>query len=192
MIREIACDIKELVLSSGYVNTHFEYCELVKNGEVTYPGFYTGGGNYDNVFNNDVNGNSYLRKNGNVSFTSVSGADNIKLTACSDVNFVKMNIPFRLVMTVPKTNLSDDAFSDELLVMEMMSLLSGSVTPNMEGVRSIDYVTTSYDTDALSIWSSEVKGMEYQMLFGYAYVAINFTCAVVVNPTCLNLSCDVY
>lgn len=192
MIRDIACDVKEIVLSSGYINTHWEYCELIKNGEVTYPGFYIGGGNYQNVFNQDVNGNSYLRKNGKVSYGAVTGADNIKLSACSDVNFVKMNIPFRLVMTVPKTNLADDAFSDELLAMEMIALLSGAVTPNIEGVRSIEYNVTDYDTDALTIWKAEVQGSDYQMLFGYAYIAINFTCSIVVNPACIINSCDGY
>src|SRR5688572_162344 len=119
MISEIACDIRDLVLSTGYVNTYFEYCEMIKNGDVTYPAQYDGGGNYVQVFNNDVNGNGYLRKNGNISFGQIS-TGNIKAFACGGNPFVKMTIPFRLVLVVPKSKLSDNAFSDDLLCQNMI------------------------------------------------------------------------
>jgi hypothetical protein len=94
-------------------------------------------------------------------------------------------------MTVPKSNLSDDAFSDDLLVQEIIALLSAA-TPTNEGVRSIDYNVTNYDTDSLSIWKAEVSGMDYQMNFRFSYIAIDFTASVVVNPECLIRSCDAY
>jgi len=192
MIREICCDIKELILSSGYVNTHFEYCELIKNGDVTYPAQYVTGGNYEQVFNNDVNGNSYVRKNGKVSFAAVSGSDNVKVVACGGVQFVKMIYPLRLVMTVPKSKLSDDAFSDDLLAMEIITLLSANTTTTLAGVRSLEYNVTDFDIDALSIWNSEVKNSDYQMNFDFSYIAINFNAELVINPACLTSTCDAY
>lgn len=190
MIAEIACDIRSLVESTGYVNTYFEYCELIKNGDVTYPAQYDGAGNYVQVFNNDVNGNGYLRKNGNISFGAVSS--NVKAFACGGNPFVKMTIPFRLVLVVPKSKLGDNAFSDDLLCQNIINLLSSDVTTSIYGVRALEYSVTSYDSDSLSVWSAEVKGMNYQMNFKFSYVAINFNVISEVNPSCLTESCTPY
>lgn len=192
MVEAIACNIREIVLSSGYVNTHFEWCELVREGNVTYPAQYIGGGNYVQVLNNDVNGNSYLRKNGNVSFGKPPGKGALKLTSCSGDTMVQMTIPLRLVMVVPKDKLADDAFSDDLLVQDMTSLIQGSVDLPETGAHSIKYQVTGSDTDSLSIWSQEVKGAEYQMLFKYSYIAINFNAVAVLNPNCLYRTCAYY
>jgi len=192
MIREITCDINSIMMNSGFVNTHFEYCELIKNGDVTYPAQYDSGGNYVQVFNNDVGGNSYLRRNGKASFSSVSGVDNVKFIACGDNPFVKMTLPFRLVMTVPKSALLDDAFSDDLLAMSIINLITADTVVAIDGVRLLQYNVLDYDTDALSIWSAEVKGMDYQMNFAYSFVALNFNAVAIVNPNCLNFSCNAY
>jgi hypothetical protein len=192
MISEIACDIKELVLATGYVNTHFEYCELIKNGEVTYPAQYVGGGNYEQVMNNDTNGNSYLRKNGDVSFSDPTGLAGKKVKACGSSSFVKITIPLRLVMIVLKSKLGDNAFSDDKLALDMNNYLSSAVTTTIFGVQSLSYNVTGHDTDSISIWSQEVKGMEYQMNFNYSYVAINFNVEAIVNPSCLTEDCSPY
>ena len=189
MFEAIACDIREIVLSSGYVNTHFEWCELVRRGDVTYPAQYTNGGNYEQAFNNDVNGNSYLRKNGTVSFAKPPGKNGIKLTSCGGDNLVQMTLPLRLVMVVPKNKLEDNAFSDDLLVQDMTALLQGSVDLPESGAINMKYQVTGSDTDSLSIWSAEVKGVEYQMNFKYSYVAINFNVIAIINPNCLYRSC---
>jgi len=192
MIEAIACNIREIVLSSGYVNTHFEWCELIRDNGVTYPAQYIGGGNYEQVLNNDVGGNSYLRKNGNVSFGKPAGRLNVKTTSCGGDGMVQMTIPLRLVMVVPKSKLEDDAFSDDLLVQDMTSLIQGSVSLPETGAHSIKYQVTGSDTDSLSIWSTEVKGYEYQMLFDYSYIAINFNVVAVLNPNCLYRTCAYY
>lgn len=186
MIEQIACDIKDLVLSSGYIKTHWEYAEMIRNGDVTYPAQYVGGANYEQVFNQDVNGNSYLRGNGQISFSQI---DQDKLTACGGKNFVRMSIPLRLVMIVPKDKLSDSAFSDNVLALDMIGMLSGSLSTTITGVRSIEYSVTGYDTDSLSIWKAEVTGQEYQMNFRYSYIAINFNAVLIVNPSCLTTVC---
>ncbi len=192
MIREIACDIETIVMSSGYVNTHWQWAEWIKNGEVSYYSQYDVGGNYDQIFNNDVGGNSYLRKSGAVGFGNVTGTDNLKFMACGDNPFVKLTLPLRLVMVVPKSKLSDDAFSDDLLALEMIKAISSDVVVQIEGVRSLEYNIVSYDTDSILIWNNETKGIEYQMNFDYSYIAINFNAVAIVNPSCLNLNCNAY
>jgi hypothetical protein len=188
MIQEICCNIADIVKSSGYVNTHFEFCELIKRGDMVYPAQYIGGGNYEPVLNNDVNGNSYLRKNGKTSFGAPPSKQNVKTKSCGGDDMVQMTIPFRLVMVVPKSKLLDNAFSDELLVQEINSLLSNEgFTPT--GASNFEYALTNYDTDSLSIWASEVKGVDYQMSFDYSYIAIDFNAVVVANPACIYQSC---
>jgi len=192
IIQDIACDIKELILSSGYVTTHFEYCELIRNGDRTYPAQYIPGGNYQEVFNNDVNGNSYVRKAGNVSFGEATTKRHKPFQACGGVNWQTMTMPMRLVMVVPREKMTDTAFSDDVLAHEIITLLSGAVIPTIYGVDSLSYDVKSYDIDSLSIWSEEVKGVDYQMNFRYAYIAINFNVVATINPTCLTSPCYAY
>lgn len=189
MIREIACDIKEVIMSTGYVHDHYEYCELIRQDNMVYPGYYIGGGNYEHVLNADIGGISYLRKNGNISFGTVTMP---KFMACGGNPFVKMTIPFKIVMAIDKDKLGDNAFSDDLLAQNIMKVLSQAVTSSIYGVISLDYDVTGYNTDSLSIWSEEVKGIEYQMNFRYSFISINLNAVSILNPTCLTELCSLY
>jgi hypothetical protein len=189
MIQHIACDIKEIVMSTGYVNTHYEYCELITRSGTTFPAQYVGGGNYQQVNNHDVNGNSYLRRNGNASFSKPSGIYSIKTTSCKDSELVEMTIPFRLVMVVPRKNLEDNAFSDDLLAQEVIGQIVAGGNLQIDGVNSVTYNVTGYDIDALKIWADEIKGVEYQMNFNLAYIAININAVSIMNPACLRTVC---
>lgn len=189
MIREIACDIKDIIMATGYVMNHYEYVELVRQDQMTYPGYYIGGGNYEQVLNPDMGGMSYLRKNGNVSFGSVTMP---KFVACGGNPFVKMTMPFRLVMAIDKDKLGDDAFSDDLLAQNIIKVLSQAVSAAIYGVQSLEYEVTGYNTDSLSVWSDEVKGMDYQMNFRYSFISISFNAVSIVNPACLTEICNPY
>jgi hypothetical protein len=87
MIRDIACDISDKVLATGLIKKHFQYCEMIRRGDATFPGQYIGLGNYDQVFTFDLNGMSYLRKTGPVSTTTAP--DMPKMTSCPDDVFVQ-------------------------------------------------------------------------------------------------------
>lgn len=189
MIQAAVCEIAQIVLSSGYVNTHFEYCEIIRVGDVSYPAQYVSGGNYEQVFNNDVNGNSYLRRNGKMRMATAPAPYNKKYRSCGDNPFALITVPFRLVMVVPKDKLADDAFSDDRLATDIIALISGASSINVVGVIDPSYEVEGYDTDSLSIWNEEVKGQQYQMNFQYSYVAINFNLTAIANPACLLSSC---
>jgi len=192
MIPQIACYIKDLMMASGLVNTHFEWTEHKQIGDVTEPMEYMAGSVYDSVLNNDVGGNSYLRKSGKVTFGSPTGTSKIKYKSCGDSGFYAITLPLRLVACIPKSKLSDNAFSDELLGARLAAILSSDVTVSIDGVQSIDFELIDYDTDPISVWNTEVKGAPYQMRFDLSYIAVNFKAVIIANPSCLNFTCDGY
>lgn len=190
MIQQISCDIRDKILSTGYINQHFDYCELVKDGEVTEPMFYVGGNQYQKIFNLDVNGHSYLRKAGKMTVSAAPSKQNVKVYSCGGDDNVLVKFPLRLVATVPKEKLDDNAFSDDHLVHEIIQALSADI--ELTGVEAIDikYKINSSDTDSISVWRGEVNGIEHQINFKYSYVAIDFTAEIIINPTCLINACS--
>lgn len=189
MIKDIACYIEQAVLATGYVSKHFPYAELIRVGESTYPAQYIGKGAYDSLYNIDkTGGNSYLRKNGKSSISQATGV--IKPTPCFDeASVLLLRLPYRLVMTVPKSRLSDDAFSDDLLASEMIAALQGGIDLPELQAQDISLTVTDYDTDSLSIWKDEVSGVEHQMDFNYSYIALNLSVNITINSACLERLC---
>lgn len=190
MIQYIACDIKDKILSLGYINHHFEYCKIIPVGTDTYPAYYVGEGQYANVFDMDVNGHSYLRKAGRVTMPDAPTKQNIKTTSCGGDDFITVKIPLRLVLTVPKSKLGDDAFSDDYLIDEVVQMLSADIDIPDVNAREINYVITSTDTDSISVWRAEVTGVKHQMNFNYSYVAVDFNAEITINPACLIDACS--
>lgn len=189
MIQYIACDIKEKVLSTGYISTHFEYAEMKTVGEDRFPAQYIGAGNYESVFDKDVNGHSYLRKTGSVSMGNAPSKNNIKMTSCGDATNMLVRFPLRLVLTVPKEKTGDDAFSDDALAMEVISMLSADIDiPEIQAI-DIDYTLNGYNTDSVAVWNSEVSGPRHQMNFNLSYISVDFTAEITINPACLIDAC---
>lgn len=190
MIQAVACDIGTRVMATGYINRHYEYAEMIRVGEDVYPAQYTSAGQYDDIFRIDVNGHSYLRKNGKITFGLPERGDNIKLTSCGGDDFITLRLPLRLVLTVPKLKLSDDAFSDERLASEIMRAISGTVELSGVDAREIKYTITDYDTDSLSVWNAEVQGPKHQMNFNYSYIAVGLSVDITINPACMDTLCS--
>lgn len=124
ILEDVLCTLKERVLDSGFVSEFYEYCEIIQRGGATYPGYYTGLGQYDPVYDFDMNGAGYVRKRSEVSIEYNNELNS--LTACSDVNqIVDMSYPLRAVFGVPRKLLGDDAYSDDRLFSEMAVIFSG-------------------------------------------------------------------
>lgn len=185
ILEEVLCTLRDRLMETGYFNVFYEYCEQVQRADVTQPMYYLKGGQYKPVMDFDVNGAGYIRKNGKVSIrfnTSIP-----QVTSCADDALIDMSYPMRIVMGVPRTKLQDSAYSDDILFGEIMSVLGGSFSATNVSDTSISI--SDYDTDSLSIWPQEVKGMEYQMNFKLTYLAINFNIQFTLNQSCMVQAC---
>lgn len=187
ILKEYLCQLSQAIQEAGLVNTFHEYCELIQRDGVTYPAYYTSGGEYMLVHDFDSSGNGYIRKRGEVSLQPARAE--LQMTACSDgsSDMMTLSYPLRLVMGVPKSRLEDDAYSDDRLFYELFEIL-GTYYP-VTDVQDQDIIIRSFDTDALSIWSKEVQGVDYQMLFRLSYISIDFDLTFTVSKACLKQSC---
>lgn len=186
ILEDVLCTLKDRVTESGFVNQFYEYCELIERNSIIAPAYYMGGGEYKLVHDFDVNGAGYVRKTGTISI----GIDNQKmnLVACAEDNaFLTINYPLRAVLGVPRNLLGDNAYSDDRLFAEMAVIFGGSYSAT--DVQDVGTVIRSYETDALNIWSQEVKNVDYQMNFKLSYIAIDFDLVFTVSKNCLPEVC---
>jgi len=144
---------------------------------------------YVDVQNFDVNGTGYIRKRGQVGIRLDNSA--IKTTACNSnqIQNAVFYLPLKLVVAVPKNNLEDSPFVDDILASNLISVLQQNLNPLAVSlnVNDINVIVTNYDTDDLNIWISENKGIEFDenKLFRFSYIAIDFDIEIKGNLSCL-------
>jgi len=188
ILADILCTIKDSMLDTGYFTTFYEFAEMTKTkteqGTKSYPRYYIGSGAYKDLYDFDVNGTGYIRKTGTVNITNPNMTDT---TSCG-TDWLQLNYPLRLVAAVPKVHLSDDAFSDEKLVYEVIQALNGDVT-GISNVNSVEAVVRNYQTDRNAVWSAEVSGLEEIINPKLTYLYIDFTLQIIVKTDCLISEC---
>jgi hypothetical protein len=191
MITTLFCDIAQRLKATGFFDVVYEYTELIDRGNGTIrPMYYKGKqSGYIDVQNFDKNGIGYIRKTSNVRIeldTSV-----VKITSCQEdmLSYATMTYPLRLVVAIPKDKLEDSPLVDDILVADLMGALQGDYvsTANDMDATSVRLLINSYDTNSLSIWSSENKGVIFDesVVYRFSYVAIDFNVQIKGKLTCL-------
>ena len=191
MITTLFCDIAQRLKNTGFFDMVYEYTELIDRGNGTIrPMYYKGKqSGYIDVQNFDKNGIGYIRKTSNVRIeldTSV-----VKITSCQEdmLSYATMTYPLRLVVAIPKDKLEDSPLVDDILVADLMGALQGDYfsTANDMDATSVRLLINSYDTNSLSIWSSENKGVIFDesVVYRFSYVAIDFNVQIKGKLTCL-------
>lgn len=188
ILQDALCNLKSSLMETGYFNRFYEYVHQVKEGVEVTPQYYNGKGGYIDVYNFDVNGSGYIRKTGAMNLTD-SGLPQV--TSCSEGDIVNVNYPLRAVFAVPRTKLNDNAFAEDQLALDLMAAISNEATA-ITNVSEVSFNTTSYKTDRLQIWKEEIQGIEHQMNFKLAYVAIDFTLTLTTTIGCLTADCASY
>jgi hypothetical protein len=190
MITQLFCDIADKLKLTGYFESIFEYTEIIKRTDGTlrpmyYKGFKAG---YVDVQNFDKNGSAYIRKRGNVSMQIDRTAT--RLTSCSDtIQMVTATIPLRLVVAVPKTQLEDSPLVDDILAADLIGVLQSDMqaTATAMDATSVICAVSGYDTDSVTIWEAENKGvaLDETKVYRFAYLAIDFICEIRGDVQCL-------
>jgi len=190
MITQLFCDIADKLKLTGYFESVYEYCEIIKRTDGTlrpmyYKGFKAG---YVDVQNFDKNGSAYIRKRGNVSMQIDRTAT--RLTSCSDtIQMVTATIPLRLVVAVPKTQLEDSPLVDDILAADLIGVLQSDMqsTATAMDATSVICAVSGYDTDSVTIWEAENKGvaLDETKVYRFAYLAIDFICEIRGDVQCL-------
>lgn len=190
MITQLFCDIADKLKLTGYFESVYEYTEIIKRTDGTlrpmyYKGFKAG---YVDVQNFDKNGSAYIRKRGNVSLQVDRTAT--RLTSCSDtIQMVTATIPLRLVVAVPKTQLEDSPLVDDILAADLIGVLQSDMqaTATAMDATSVICAVSGYDTDSVTIWEAENKGvaLDETKVYRFAYLAIDFICEIRGDVQCL-------
>lgn len=188
------CNLKDEVMDSGYFHVIYPYAELIEDGDKSYPAVYTGLGQYDQIYNFDVNGSGYFRKTGAVQSIPVTDSK-FKVRSCGDEKLIDLSVPMRFVGVVPKEKLGDNSFSDDLLITELLTYINKRHS-DITDIISIHGIVRACHTDRNEIWSQEVRGIErqsnithVQVDLNLSMVAIDFYLVFRANADCLNLNC---
>ena len=190
MITQLFCDIADKLKLSGYFESVYEYTEIIKRTDGTLrPMYYRGlKAGYVDVQNFDKNGSAYIRKRGNVSLQVDRTAT--RLTSCSDtIQMVTATIPLRLVVAVPKAQLEDSPLVDDILAADLIGVLQSDMqsTATAMDAMSVVCAVSGYDTDSITIWEAENKGvaLDETKVYRFAYLAIDFICEIRGDVQCL-------
>lgn len=190
MITQLFCDIADKLKLTGYFESIFEYTEIIKRTDGTLrPMYYRGlKAGYVDVQNFDKNGSAYIRKRGNVSLQVDRTAT--RLTSCSDtIQMVTATIPLRLVVAVPKAQLEDSPLVDDILAADLIGVLQSDMqsTATAMDATSVICSVSGYDTDSITIWEAENKGvaLDETKVYRFAYLAIDFICEIRGDVQCL-------
>lgn len=190
MINQLFCDIADKLKLSGYFESVFEYTEIIKRTDGTLrPMYYKGlKAGYIDVQNFDKNGTAYIRKRGNVSVQVDRAAT--RLTSCTDTTkMITATFPLRLVVAVPKSQLEDSPLVDDIMAAELIGVLQSDMqaTATAMNAVSLDCLVTGYDTDSVTIWETENKGVQLDesKVYRFSYLAIDFICELRGDVTCL-------
>lgn len=187
ILKTALCNLTDSLMESGYFNRLYAYAEIVDHGEKSYPQVYEGKGQYKSIYDFDVNGTGYIRKNGDAYSDHVSG---VRVTGCSDTNpLIDLIIPLRFVAAVPKDKLGDDPFSDDRLAFDLMGYISRKQT----AVTDVQHVlgrVSSYTTDRSRVWSGEVTGIEKTVDLTKTFIAMDFTLTFRASLECIKQTCE--
>lgn len=190
MINQLFCDIADKLKLTGYFDSVYEYTEIIKRTDGTLrPMYYKGlKAGYIDVQNFDKNGTAYIRKRGNVSVQVDRAAT--RLTSCTDTTkMITATFPLRLVVAVPKSQLEDSPLVDDIMAAELIGVLQSDMqaTATAMNAVSLDCLVTGYDTDSVTIWEAENKGVQLDesKVYRFSYLAIDFICELRGDVTCL-------
>lgn len=195
MINDIFCYLANRLKDTGWYNPEyvFEYTELVKtttdpknNHFSIRPKYYKGKKvGYVDVHNWDVNGTCYFRKTGKTTILKKRA----KYRACSDGKLIAMTFPIRLVSCIPKDKLTDSPFMDDQHAQDLIGVLTGNYDQLALTIsaHSVDFDVTGYETDAETVWNSEITGVLFSetTVQKFSYISIDFILTVKGDSECL-------
>lgn len=187
ILKTALCNLVDSLMESGYFNRLYDYAELINHGDKSYPQVYLGNGEYQSIYDFDVNGTGYIRKSGAVYADKVT---DVRVIGCSDLNpLIDLTVPLRFVAAVPKDKLSDDAFSDDRLAFDLLGYINRKQTA-ITDVQSVMGRVTSYITDRERVWSEEVQGIEKTVDLTKAFILMDFTLTFRASLECIKQNCD--
>lgn len=190
IIEDVVEFLKAKLESTKYFGKVFGLCELIEKGDQKQPAFYKGNGEYDETMNNwdSFNGIAYFRKIRNVSVSKSD--DRLILTSCNTA--INFRIPLRLVVVVPKANMTcDNAYADDNFIQSLMGqlILNSTDLKGSIGAIKTEVFTDDYSTDRKVLINEEFgTGKEINYKFIHAY--LDFTAKIDIDKKCLKSECD--
>lgn len=191
MLDRITDYLKGKLSESNYFQKIYPLVEIVSKQDTSYPAYYTGKGQHEQVTNFDnYNGLAYFRLAGKQRINKASSND---LMGICDTK-LEMTFPLRLVACVPKSSLSkDDAFTDERISRTLISHLLTDGGPLKDELRAtlLKIFPESVSFSNQDILNEEYSGLENmkQINYNFSYHAIDFNVVIEIKESCLTDEC---
>ena len=186
MLEVLICYINERLEALKIFKTINSLCELIKDGEQTYPAHYCGKDEYKNILDIDsTKGLIYHRINGNVTRTEIDKA----ISGC-DVQ-IRQVYPIRIVAMVPKNILnSDNEYIDVKICENIMNAITLKNSKQINSLLKTDVVTIKikdFNVNRDNIISQEFANVEKMHIdYRYAVCAIDIDIEIEASQSCFN------
>lgn len=157
-------------------------CEMVKQGEQTYPAQYKGKGQYAMVADFDKHdGTSYWVADGKETFRQ----NDTNTTGCGIL--YDISIPVKLIAVSRKVKGTDDEYSSDRLGDSLISslTLNNAALKVALKAKKVQVLVESKSTDRTQILSDQFQGIEFKLPYTYSVVEIGLNILITTNSTCI-------
>ena len=173
----------------SYFNKVFGRCETITVKNKFAPHHYIGNGEYVNVSDFDEYGGSlYWRKTGKVTITDIS-----ETSLVGNGKLVDVNVPMRIVVTVPKGKLlSDDAYTSERVANTLIRTIqeNNETLKTAISARLLVFEITGWEDNAQEIKKQEYSGRDISP--DWVYLAMDINISIQADASCLSTECEYY
>lgn len=188
MIEKVITYLNNSLAEIGLFSKRYGLAEQVTStDEKMYPRFYLGKGKFKDITSvSNWLGTSYFRKDGNVSIEK----DSINFKACHIPLIV--TYPLIFVCTVKRSNVEDDAYTDERIAGILVKTLTDE-NPAFKSeinAKKLTIFVEEYETDRIKITEEEFKNLDVKINYGYSYLSLKITVQISIDKNCLDDLCD--
>lgn len=128
------------------------------------------------------NGMGYFRHDGDLRLDHVAIKEQI--TSCSEA--LLFQYPMKFVGAVPKSKFTDNAFTNDNIVLRLITLLEKKHVLDNDAKIAYEVVIDRASTDGIRIIAEEYSGFDLQQFnYNLSYVAVYFTLRIGADKACL-------
>lgn len=188
MVKEIIENRNALLEATGYFEKVYGLCKLKQDGEKTVPSCYIGK-EYKPVQIDKKNGICYWRLEGKPAFED---SKDLKAVSCDE--FLKYDVPLKLVCFIPTKKLkTDDAYSGMRVSRTLVKNISGNVSGILSAVNAAKSTADILDTNLDSV---EIIEEEYgdpdipDIPYKFLAISLSVNFSFHIPASCIVAECD--
>lgn len=189
MIKEAVEYLQTQLTSTHLFTKVWGLCELINKDSKTYPAFYKGGGNYDDVSQFDrQDGTAYFRMLSDVTTDNVE--PEFITTSCGAL--IEFNFSLRVVCVIKRDKLEcDDAYGVHQFAQMIAKVIdtSSGLGTSLNAV-SAKAIVKRYSTNGHEILKQEYQNPSInEFNFNFAYLSLDVDLIIIKDKNCIDAIC---